>query len=124
MKGIEMYAKIQELKELGMSQNAVAAQLGINRTVRHYWKMSADEYNKYCCSIRRISILDQYKSIIAGWIMRLPNGIVSFSSNETFVTDAVSVANPSDRFSVEVISPSFDGSITIPISKFSALWTE
>ena len=27
MKGIEMYAKIQELKELGMSQNAVAAQL-------------------------------------------------------------------------------------------------
>ena len=73
MKGIEMYAKIQELKELGMSQNAVAAQLGINRaTVRHYWNMSADEYSKYCCSIRRISILDQYKSIIAGWIMRFP----------------------------------------------------
>ena len=73
MKGIEMYAKIQELKELGMSQNAVAVQLGINRaTVRHYWNMSADEYSKYSCSIRRISILDQYKSIIAGWIMRFP----------------------------------------------------
>ncbi|SEH65507.1 Transposase [Ruminococcus flavefaciens] len=73
MKGIEMYAKIQELKELGMSQNAVAAQLGINRaTVRHYWNMRADEYSKYSCSIRRISILDQYKSIIAGWIMRFP----------------------------------------------------
>ena len=73
MKGIEMYAKIQELKEFGMSQNAVAAQLGINRvTVRHYWNMSADEYSKYSCSIRRISILDQYKSIIAGWIMRFP----------------------------------------------------
>lgn len=70
MKGIEMYAKIQELKELGMSQNAVAAQLGINRaTVRHYWNMSTDEYSKYSCSIRRISILDQYKSIIAGWIL-------------------------------------------------------
>ncbi len=68
-----MYAKIQELKELGMSQNAVAAQLGINRaTVRHYWNMSVDEYSKYSCSIRRISILDQYKSIIAGWIMRFP----------------------------------------------------
>ena len=34
--------------------------------------MSADEYSKYSCSIRRISILDQYKSIIAGWIMRFP----------------------------------------------------
>ena len=73
MKGIKMYAKIQELKELGMSQNAVSAQLGINRaTVRHYWNMSADEYSKYSCSIRRISILDQYKNIIAGWIMRFP----------------------------------------------------
>lgn len=30
MKGIEMYAKIQELKEIGMSQNAVAVQLGIS----------------------------------------------------------------------------------------------
>ena len=33
MKGIEMYAKIQELKELGMSQNAVAAQLGMPGTL-------------------------------------------------------------------------------------------
>ena len=81
MKGIEMYAKIQELKELGMSQNAVAVQLGINRaTVRHYWNMSADEYSKYSCSIRRICILDQYKNIIAGctpfhhvWFMGIYN---------------------------------------------------
>ncbi len=42
-----MYAKNQELKGLGMSQNAVAAQHGIYRaTVRHYWNMSANEYSK------------------------------------------------------------------------------
>ncbi len=73
MKGIKMYAKIQELKEFGMSQNAVAAQLGINRgTVRRYWNMSAEEYSRYSCSVRRISILERYKDVIVEWIMRFP----------------------------------------------------
>ena len=67
MKRIQMYAKNQELKGLGMSQNAVAAQHGINRaTIRHCWNMSADEYSKYSCSIRRSSNLDHYKIIITG----------------------------------------------------------
>ena len=40
-----MYSEIHQLKEAGFSQRAVARMLDIHRkTVKRYWKMSADEY--------------------------------------------------------------------------------
>ena len=48
MKGIKMYTRIQELKEHGVSQNKAAQYLGVHRkTIKHYWNMTADEYEKY-----------------------------------------------------------------------------
>ena len=73
MKGIKMYTKIQELKEHGVSQNKAAQYLGIHRkTIKHYWNMTADEYEKYHNSVRKSSVLDQYRDTIASWITQFP----------------------------------------------------
>ena len=73
MKGIKMYTKIQKLKEHGISQNKAAQYLGIHRkTVKRYWNMTADEYEKYHNSVRKSSVLDQYRDTIASWITQFP----------------------------------------------------
>ena len=60
MKGIKMYTRIQELKEHGVSQNKAAQYLGVHRkTIKRYWNMTADEYEKYHNSVRKSSVLDQ-----------------------------------------------------------------
>jgi len=73
MKGIKMYTRIQELKEHGVSQNKAAQYLGVHRkTIKRYWNMSADEYEKYHNNVRKSSVLDQYRDIIVSWISQFP----------------------------------------------------
>lgn len=73
MKGIKMYTRIQELKEHGVSQNKAAQYLGVHRkTIKRYWNMTADEYEKYHNSVRKSSVLDQYRDIIVSWITQFP----------------------------------------------------
>jgi len=48
MIGIEQYQKIQEYKELGLSQTKTAKALGITYTsVSKYWNMSKEDYAVY-----------------------------------------------------------------------------
>lgn len=43
MKGYNVYSKIQQMREAGFSQRAIANALGINRkTVKRYWDMDVD----------------------------------------------------------------------------------
>ena len=73
MKRIEMYSKIQELKEQGFTKNKTAKLLGINRaTVKRYWNMSADDYEQHRHSIRKSSVLDKHRAIIECWLKRYP----------------------------------------------------
>ena len=47
MIGIEQYQKIQEYKELGLSQTKTAKALGITyTTVSKYWNMSQEDYSR------------------------------------------------------------------------------
>lgn len=74
MKGYCMYSEIQQLKEAGFSQRAVAKRLDIHRnTVKRYWEMSADEYRQEHEQIRRSSALDQRREQILGWLREYPN---------------------------------------------------
>ena len=69
MKGIQMYTKIQEMKAQGFSQNRTANYLNIHRdTVNRYWNMTADEYREYSEKIKRISVLESYRTVIESWI--------------------------------------------------------
>ena len=69
MKGIDMYTKIQQLKALKYSQRSAAETLGIHRdTVRRYWNISVEDYEAEVSKIRRISVLDEFKTVILSWI--------------------------------------------------------
>ena len=73
MKGIKMYTRIKEMKKLGLSQNKTAEYLGIHRkTVKHYWDMNADDYEKYHNTVRKSSILDKHRDVIVSWITQFP----------------------------------------------------
>ena len=73
MKGIQMYTKIQEMKAQGFSQNRTANYLNIHRdTVNRYWNMTADEYREYSEKIKRISVLESYRTVIESWIHKYP----------------------------------------------------
>lgn len=73
MKGIQMYTKIQEMKSQGFSQNRTANYLNIHRdTVNRYWNMTADEYREYSEKIKRISVLESYRTVIESWIHKYP----------------------------------------------------
>ena len=74
MKGYCMYSEIHQLKEAGFSQRAVARMLDIHRkTVKRYWKMSADEYRQELEQIKRSSALDQRQEQILRWLREYPN---------------------------------------------------
>ena len=69
MKGIDMYTQIQQLKALKYSQRGAAEALGIHRdTVRRYWNMSVEDYEAEVAKIRKISMLDEFKTVILSWI--------------------------------------------------------
>lgn len=73
MKGIDMYTQIQQLKALKYSQRSAAEVLGIHRdTVRRYWNMSVEDYEAEVAKIRKISVLDEYKTVILSWIKANP----------------------------------------------------
>ena len=68
-----MYTKIQEMKAQGFSQNRTANYLNIHRdTVNRYWNMTADEYREYSEKIKRISVLESYRTVIESWIHKYP----------------------------------------------------
>lgn len=74
MKGYCMYSEIQQMKEAGFSQRAVARMLDIHRkTVKRYWKMSADEYREEHEQIRRSSMLDRRREQILRWLREYPD---------------------------------------------------
>ena len=74
MKGIDMYTKIQQLKALKYSQRGAAEALGIHRdTVRRYWNMSVEDYEAEVSKIRKVSVLDEYKTVILSWIKANPH---------------------------------------------------
>lgn len=68
-----MYTKIQEMKSQGFSQNRTAIYLNIHRdTVNRYWNMTADDYREYSEKIKRISVLESYRTVIESWIHKYP----------------------------------------------------
>ena len=73
MKGIDMYTKIQQLKALKYSQRGAAEALGIHRnTVRRYWDMSIEDYEAEAAKIRKLSVLEEFKTAILNWIRANP----------------------------------------------------
>ena len=68
-----MYTQIQQLKALKYSQRSAAEVLGIHRdTVRRYWNMSVEDYEAEVAKIRKISMLDEFKTVILSWIKANP----------------------------------------------------
>lgn len=68
-----MYTKIQEMKAQGFSQNSTTKHLNIHRdTVNRYWNITADEYREYSENIKRISVLESYRTVIESWIISIP----------------------------------------------------
>ena len=73
VKGIDMYTKIQQLKALKYSQRGAAEALGIHRdTVRRYWDMSIEDYEAEAAKIRKLSVLEEFKTVILNWIRANP----------------------------------------------------
>jgi len=66
MKGIFMFAKIMELKEMGYKKLRASIHLDVDvKTVRKYWNMSQEEYMAYVQETKRRSrIMDSYRSFI------------------------------------------------------------
>ena len=74
MKGFKMYHQIMQLKELGFSKSRCAKQLGINReTVTRYWNMTAEEFDACLYSVRCKQAIDEYQTVIIGWIRQFPS---------------------------------------------------
>lgn len=74
MKGYEMYTKIQQLKEKGFKQARISSMLGIHRnTVKRYWGMSADKFEKNTFIVNRTRLLSEYEEIIACWLTEYPS---------------------------------------------------
>lgn len=74
MVGIDMYAKIQRLKEKGYRKQQAAKELGIDRkTVRKYWDMGETEYACYHLETKeRTKIMDPYRDFVLGEITQHP----------------------------------------------------
>lgn len=74
MVGIDMYAKIQRLKEKGYKKQQAAKELGIDRkTVRKYWDMGETEYACYHLETKeRTKIMDPYRDFVLSEITQHP----------------------------------------------------
>lgn len=74
MVGIDMYAKIQRLKEKGYKKQQAAKELSIDRkTIRKYWDMGETEYVCYHLETKeRTKIMDPYRDFVLDEIMNHP----------------------------------------------------
>jgi len=74
MVGIEMYAKIQELKRKGYKKQRAARELGIDtKTVRKYWEMSEAEYSEYLLETKeRSKVMDPYRDFVLERLQKHP----------------------------------------------------
>ena len=75
MKGIIMFAKIMELKEMGYKKLRAANHLDVDvKTVRKYWNMSQGEYMTYVQETKtRSRIMDQYRCFILQLLQDYPD---------------------------------------------------
>ncbi len=74
MKGYNVYSKVQQLREAGFSQRAVADTLKINRkTVKRYWDMSVEEYEAKHHKTVRTQALDKHRDQILFWLRQYPS---------------------------------------------------
>ena len=74
MKGYSMYSKIQQMKEAGFSQRAVARTLRVHRnTVKRYWNMPAEEYRRERERVSRSSALDRRREQLVRWLREYPD---------------------------------------------------
>lgn len=74
MKELMMYSKIRELHQKGFSISKISRYLGISRqTVRKYQKMSLDDYIKQAETIKKLSSLSEYESVIIDWLFAFPD---------------------------------------------------
>ncbi len=73
MKGYTVYSRIQQMRQAGFSQRQVARRLDINRkTVKRYWEMPLEEYEKMNLGICRMQALDKYEKQIVRWLLEFP----------------------------------------------------
>lgn len=74
MVGIDMYAKIQRLKEQGYKKQQAAKELSIDRkTVRKYWDMGETEYVCYHLETKeRTKMMDPYRDFVLDEILKHP----------------------------------------------------
>lgn len=69
-----MYSKIKELQRKGFTMRQTAKILNIHRsTVKKYRSMSLEDYMETAETIRKLSSLDEYKTIILEWIKDFPS---------------------------------------------------
>ena len=73
MKGYNVYSKIHQMREAGFSQRAIAKTLGISRkTVKRYWDMGVDEYERTAQKIVRIRSMGNHRDQIISWLREYP----------------------------------------------------
>ena len=69
-----MYSKIKDLQRKGFSIRQTASILQVSRTtVSKYQRMTLDEYMETAETVRKLSSLDEYKSIILDWLNDFPS---------------------------------------------------
>lgn len=74
MKGYDMYSKIQQMREAGFSQRAAARALGIHRkTVKRYWDMNVEDYERSVRKVVRTRSLDIHRDQIISWLRAYPS---------------------------------------------------
>lgn len=74
MKGDNVYSKVQQLREAGFTQLAVADTLKINRkTVKRYWDVPIEEYETKHQKTVRIRVLDTHRDKIISWLRQYPD---------------------------------------------------
>lgn len=74
MKGWKMYTEIQSLKNIGFSRRQTAAKLGLSiNTIRKYWDVDPDQFEKVVLKRKRRSHLQLYESVILSWITDHPD---------------------------------------------------
>ena len=75
LKRWEMYYRIQELKKMGLNKSQIGRQVGLDRrTVDWYYNATPDEFYARNEELKtRFKKLDEYKSIILGWLKEFPD---------------------------------------------------
>lgn len=74
MKGWKMYTEIQSLKNMGFSKRQTASKIGLSiNTIRKYWNVDPDEFEKVVLKRKRRSLLELYENVILSWITDHPD---------------------------------------------------